>query len=179
MSRGTIFTSGYGNKTLDNFLDELKKEKISYVIDVRSSPYSRFKPDFSRDLFVNALEQTRMKYVFMGDLLGGRPRSADCYTDGKVDYTKTRKMDFFVRGIERLRNAYRQNLNVCLMCSEAHPGRCHRSKLIAEALSEINIDVTHIMPDGTLCDHKEVILNVTDGQSSLFGEHFVSRKNYR
>lgn len=178
MGPGKIFSIGYGAKAPDWILDQVERNSISYVIDVRSIPGSRFQPDFSREPFNDYLREAGIKYVFMGNLLGGRPKDVDCYTDGKVDYIKTQKKRFFIEGIDRLQSAFDQGLRVCLFCSESHPTQCHRSKLIGEALKDRSIDVEHIMPDGSLENQTEVISTLTKGQGSLFGEHFASRKTY-
>lgn len=179
MARGRIFTIGYGKRSQKGLLEQLSHAGVSYVVDVRSAPYSRFQPEFSREPLAQSLRESHIKYVFMGDLLGGRPKDDDCYTDGKVDYTKTRTKDFFIRGIARLRKAHEQGLNICLLCSEAEPSQCHRAKLVATVLVDEGIEVNHILPDGSHQSQAEVIATITNGQPSLFGEHFVSRKAYR
>lgn len=42
----------------------------------------------------------------MGDtIIGGRLKDKTCYTeDGKVDYEKVKTKDFFLQGIDRLKN---------------------------------------------------------------------------
>lgn len=179
MATGRVFTIGHGNHSREAFLAQLTRAEVGYLVDVRSTPYSRFQPDFTREPLEHVLRENRLQYVFMGDLLGGRPKDDDCYTNGKVDYTKTRKKDFFCRGIARLKKAYEQGLRVCLLCSEGQPSQCHRAKLVAAALGDEGIDVTHLLPDGSHRSQAEVIAELTNGQGSLFGEHFVSRKPYR
>ena len=176
---GRIFTIGHGNQSRQAILEQLTRAEVGYVVDVRSVPYSRFMPDFSREPLEQFLRDSEIRYVFMGDLLGGRPKDDDCYSDGKVDYSKTRRKDFFIRGIARLKDAYEQGLNTCLLCSEAQPSQCHRAKLVSAALSDEGIDVNHILPDGSHLTQAEVIAELTKGQGSLFAEHFVSRKAYR
>lgn len=179
MATGRIFSIGYGSNSQSTILEQLRLARVGYVIDVRSSPYSRFQPDFSREPLTASLNSNDMKYVFMGDLLGGRPKDDDCYTDGHVDYTKTRSKDFFIRGIDRLKTAYGKGLNICMLCSEGHPSQCHRSKLIGEVLVDHGIGVTHILPNGSTKSQSEVISELTDGQSDMFGDQFKSRKSYR
>lgn len=174
-----IYSIGYGSRTIDIVVKQLSRAEIEYVIDVRSSPFSRFKPDFSRDSLSESLKSHGIKYVFMGDLLGGRPKDDDCYTDGKADYKKIESKPFFKKGIGRLSDALKQGLNICLLCSEGMPSQCHRSKLIAVSLEEIGLSVTHIMPDGTYASQEDVMLSLTDGQGDMFGDHFTSRKAYR
>lgn len=179
MSTGLIFSIGHGGRSLDEFLDQLRQVDVKFVIDVRSAPYSRYQPEFSREPLKRSLGQCGLKYVFMGDDLGGRPGDPDCYIDGKVDYGKCRTKDFFVRGIRRLHSAYDQGLRVCLLCSEGKPWQCHRSKLVGAALLDEGIEVLHLLPDGRVRTQEEVIRELTGGQADLFGEHFVSRRAYQ
>jgi uncharacterized protein (DUF488 family) len=179
MTAGRIFSIGYGSHSQATILEQLKDADVSYVIDVRSSPFSRYQPDFSREPLSLSLQDIGIKYVFMGDSLGGRPKDDDCYTDGHVDYRKTRSKSFFLRGVERLRTAYDKGFRVCMICSEGHPSQCHRSKLIGEALIDHEIDVTHILPDGSLRSQADVISELTNGQSEMFGDQFISRRAYR
>lgn len=179
MATGRVFTIGHGNHTREALLQRLTHAEVGYVVDVRSSPYSRFQPEFSREPLERFLHENRVRYMFMGDLLGGRPADEGCYTEGKVDYTKTRTKDFFVRGLTRLRSAHEQGLTICLICSEGQPSQCHRSKLLGVALAGEGIDVAHILPDGSHRTQAQVIAELTNGQGSLFTEHFVSRRTYR
>ncbi len=44
----SIFTIGHGGRTVESFLELLRQHNITYLIDVRSQPYSRYQPDFSK-----------------------------------------------------------------------------------------------------------------------------------
>lgn len=174
-----LFTIGYGARTLDEFMAVLKTNHIEYLIDVRTSPYSKFKPEFSKELLQYHLDRAGIRYLFMGDTLGGQPKDPACHTDGKVDYDKVRARPFFQTGIERLRKAFEQQCPVALMCSEGRPEQCHRSKLIGEALAAVGIPISHIDEDGVIVSQTQVIDRLTKGQMSLFGEtSFTSRKRY-
>ncbi len=178
-NRRPLFTIGYGARSLEEFITALKANRIKYLLDVRSSPYSKFKPEFSRDVLQRCLERAGIRYVFMGDVLGGQPKDPDCHTGGKVDYDKVRTQPFFREGIERLRKAFEQECAAALMCSEGRPEQCHRSKLIGEALTAAGIPVSHIDEDGTRLTQTEVIDRLTKGQMDLFGQvPFTSRKRY-
>lgn len=83
-----IYTIGYGERTLADFLVVLQHYTIAYVVDVRTAPYSRYKPEFSKTALTTTLRQQGLIYLFMGEQLGGRPDDPTCYTDGKVDYAK-------------------------------------------------------------------------------------------
>ena len=175
----TLYSIGYGTRTIDEFVAALRRHQIEYVIDVRSSPYSRFRPEFSQAPLMSALKQRGLRYVFMGDLLGGQPKDQNCYTDGKVDYEKVRTKTFFKAGLDRLKKAHEQPIRAALLCSEGRPEQCHRAKLIGEALAAMGIPISHIDEDGQLCGQEEVIRRLTGGQLDLFGQPvFTSRKRY-
>jgi len=175
----SLFTVGYGGRTFEEFIAALKANRIEYLIDVRTAPYSKFKPEFSKDLLEYHIERAGIHYLFMGDALGGQPKDPACHTDGKVDYDKVRAQPWFQKGIERLRKAFEQRHRVALMCSEGRPEQCHRSKLIGEALAAAGIPVCHIDEDGGLLTQAQVINRLTKGQMDLFGQSsFTSRKRY-
>ncbi len=174
-----LFTIGYGARTLEELIATLQANRVEFLIDVRTSPYSKFKPEFAKEVLQIRLERAGIRYLFMGDTLGGQPREEACQTDGKVDYDKVRAQPFFKAGIERLRKAFEQNRRAALMCSEGRPEQCHRSKLIGEALATAGIPVCHIDEDGALLTQTQVIDRLTRGQMDLFGQpSFTSRKRY-
>jgi uncharacterized protein (DUF488 family) len=175
-----VYTIGYGARALAQFLDVLHAHEIAYLLDVRSAPYSRFKPEFSKEALDRALREHGIRYVYLGDQLGGQPDDPACYVDGKVVYELVKQRPAYQEGIARIERALRQRLRVALMCSEGKPELCHRSKLIGESLAEQGIPVLHIDENDALRPQAEVIAQLTDGQMSLFGEHdFTSRRRYR
>lgn len=97
-----IYTVGYGNRTIDAFIQLLKHYQIGYLIDVRSQPYSKSNPEFSRTALEKNLSEYSIRYVFMGDALGGRPADRSCYDENdKVLYDEIRTKPFYEAGIER------------------------------------------------------------------------------
>jgi uncharacterized protein (DUF488 family) len=177
VSRMPIYTVGYGGRSVENLLDLLHKYEIEFLIDIRSQPYSRFNPQFSGNTLETFLKRHHLRYVFMGDTLGGRPSDDACYTDGKVDYAKVREKDFYQQGIKRLQIVWEKQIAVVLMCAEIKPQECHRSKLIGNTLCDHHIDVAHIDEGGTL-KTQELINQILVGhqlgqQLSLFDEDDV------
>ena len=172
-----IYTIGYGNRSLDGFVVLLKKFKFDYLIDIRSSPYSRYNNSFNSENLRRELKTHKIGYVLMGQQLGGRPDNSIYYVDGKVDYGLLCQADFYQQGISRLNLALEKGYIVTLMCSELKPHECHRSKLIGKTLANNNIQVMHIDEKGDLRTQEEVIDILTDHQMTLFD--FTSRKKYR
>ena len=183
MTQIPIYTIGYGARDIDDFIAVLKAYHIGYLIDVRSKPYSRYKPDFSKDALEGYLQAQGIRYIFMGDTLGGQPDDRDCYVDGKVVYELVKQKPFYQEGIGRLRQAYQQQLRVAIMCSEGKPEQCHRALLIGKTLVEDkSIDVAHIDENNRLITQDDVELRRNKGQLSLFGGDFIqyrSRKSYQ
>lgn len=183
MKKKPLYTIGHGNRKPEDFLTLLKDFGIEYLIDVRSQPYSKFNPQFNQNELKFFLENNGIKYVFMGDSIGGRPKDTTCYDDeGKVDYDTVKTKDFFISGIDRLKIAYNKDINVILMCSESKPCECHRSKLIGKVLDEEKIVMKHIDEKGKIKDQASVISELNKGLSEvdLFGNssNSTSRKAY-
>lgn len=182
MNQTPVYTIGYGARDMAAFVRLLQEHEIAYLIDVRSKPYSRYKPEFSKQALQESLHEQHIHYVFMGDELGGQPPDASCYdAEGKVDYEKCAQRALYREGIRRLHEAQAKGLRVALMCSEGKPESCHRSKLIGETLAADGVSVIHIDEKNVLVPHREVMLRVIKGQPSLFGDDFFqfsSRKRY-
>lgn len=174
---GTVLSIGYGDRPWDEFSHRLKAHDVQFLVDVRSRPGSR-QPEFNREALEVLLGKIGVKYVFMGDTLGGQPDDPDCYIDGKVDYETVQSREFFQRGLSRLKAAAAGGHRVAMMCSELDPERCHRSKLIGAALEKEHIEVRHIDRDGSLATQEQVIARLTGGQTSLFELGMTSRGRY-
>jgi uncharacterized protein (DUF488 family) len=144
LASNPIYTIGYGNRSIEEFIELLKRYGIQYLVDIRSQPYSRYNPDFSKDALAHHLKQQQIRYIYMGDTLGGRPADTSCYLDGQVDYAKVREKAFYQKGISYIQSAWQRQLSIALMCSEAKPQECHRGKLIGNTLIEQHIEVAHI-----------------------------------
>jgi uncharacterized protein (DUF488 family) len=174
-----IYTIGYGSRSIEEFVEVLQRYDIAYLVDVRSIPYSRYKPEFSKAELADELRRHGIRYLFMGDALGGHPDDEDCYVNGVVDYEKVKATQFYADGIHRLQTAFSQQQRVALMCSEGKPEECHRSKLICVTLTDGEIPIRHIDENDALRSQAEIINRLTGGQLSLFGEPtFRSRKRY-
>jgi uncharacterized protein (DUF488 family) len=183
MDKKPLYTIGHGSRKSKDFLALLKFFHIEYLIDVRSQPYSKFYPHFNQNELKSFLERNGIRYVFMGEDIGGRPKDASCYdNEGKVDYEIMKTKEFFVNGIQRLKTAYYKDVNAAIMCSESKPCECHRSKLIGRVLSDENIILQHIDENGKVKDQATVINELNKGLSAidLFGKtlNVTSRKNY-
>ena len=149
-----LFTIGYSPHILDSFLRVLHKHQITAVADVRSSPYSQFKPEFNKDQLAEFLNKNGIAYVFLGDLCGARVEDPSCYVNGKVDYTLVAENPKFKEGLKRIINGM-EKYRIALMCAEKDPITCHRTILICRNLTDKGINIKHIMSNGRTEDHKD------------------------
>ena len=184
MEKSKIYSIGHGNKKINDFISELKSFDIKYLLDIRSKPFSKWNPQFNQGILKNTIEKENIKYLFIGDVLGGLPKDKSCYDkDGKVLYKEIKNKEFFKGGLSRIIIANEKNIKVVLMCSESNPEECHRSKLIGEELlKKSGISINHIISKDTLKSQEIVINELTKGKSTrdIFGNEisFVSRKTY-
>lgn len=145
-----LVSVGHSNHDWPVFVDLLHRAGVSALADVRSSPYSRRFPHFNREPLAGGLRQEGIVYVFLGDLLGGRPGMPSLYdADGRVNYERVRRTEAFRRGLEQLTRASGDNV-VAFLCSEEDPLHCHRGLMIAPALSERGLPPHHLRRDGSM-----------------------------
>lgn len=114
-----IYTIGYSDRTLPQFLHELEQRRITQIIDVRSSPWSR-NAAFNATQITQWSERAGILYSQEGKVLGGRAE----IPLGHPDYLAA-----LVRILDR---ACRER--IVLMCAEGRPEDCHRSTDIAASL---------------------------------------------
>ena len=145
------FTTGYGNSPIDRFITLLRTVGIGLIIDVRSSPYSRFNPHFNRENLEKSLVKNNVDYRFMGDTIGGRYSNPNLlFPDGTVNYRKVQETEKFQDGINEVVSIISSGKKIALMCAEIEPERCHRFALISPVLQAKGISVIHIRPEGKL-----------------------------
>ena len=152
-TRPPVFTIGHSNHPAEAFLRLLLRHGIKEVVDVRSSPHSRYNPQFNRRTLQTALAEAGVGYAFMGGALGGRPAEPSCYdNEGRVQYDRLAETEAFKAGIRQvIRRA--GDYRIALMCSEKEPLDCHRTLLIAQILTARGLAVAHILADGSLEAH--------------------------
>src|SRR4051812_7664203 len=164
-----LYSVGHSNHALGFFLDLLKREDIQVLVDVRSSPYSRFAPHFNREELKPHVRSAGIQYLFMGDVLGGRPDGDDFYdAAGHVLYDEVAATTWFQEGIQRLSRGAASH-RVAMMCSEEDPTDCHRRLLVARVLRDHGVEVLHIRRDRSVVTETELGSDAAEvQQESLF-----------
>lgn len=160
-----VFTIGHSNHPFEHFLGLLRLHAITAVADVRSRPYTKYAKHFCREPLERLLRAQSIPYVFLGDLIGGKPDDPSLLgPDGRPDYSLIAATPAFALGIERLITGASTHV-IALMCGEEDPSACHRHHLIAPALTARGLTVRHIRGDGRIED--DAALRAT-ARASLF-----------
>lgn len=151
-----FLTVGHSNHALERLLELLRGAAITALADVRSQPVCRFATHFDGPRLRDAVEGAGIRYVWLGELLGGRPEDAGVRAlDGRVLYDRAAATAAVRSGIIRLeRGATR--FKVAVMCAEEDPEACHRRLLVGRALLAAGHRVSHLRGDGRVQSEHEL-----------------------
>lgn len=143
-----LYTIGHSNRTIDEFIELLKENRIDAVADVRSSPFSGMNPQYNREELKRSLNSHGIAYVFLGKELGARRDEEACYVDGVARYEKIAETEAFRAGLDRIRLGMKSR-RIAMMCAEKDPLTCHRTILICRQL-RCDVSIAHIVEPGGL-----------------------------
>jgi uncharacterized protein (DUF488 family) len=170
----TVYTIGHSSHTAERFTELLRLQGIEVLVDTRSSPYSRFAPQFDREALKELVATLGVRYLYLGDVVGGRPRDQACYDDaGHVLYGRVALQPEFQEAIARIARGAAE-FKVALLCSEEDPAHCHRRLLISRVLMAEGVEIAHIRGDGSVDADEDVARKsgklLVETQVALFGE---------
>jgi uncharacterized protein (DUF488 family) len=159
-----LYTLGHSNHPIERFLALLASQEIATLVDIRSTPASRFNPQYNRRRLEEALSQAGVQYIYLGNLLSGRPKDPALYVGGRLpergeknpplpDFAKMMQRYDFQRGIEDLVRIAGGS-RTAMACKEENPADCHRHRLVAAYLarSHPEVAVWHIRASGAVED---------------------------
>lgn len=169
-----LYTIGHSSHSAEHFLALLQQNRIEVLVDTRSAPYSRYSPQFDREALRDAVTAASVKYLYLGDVVGGRPKDETHYDDkGRARYAKMGQDADFLAAIERLERGA-DEFRVALMCSEEDPAHCHRRLLIGRVLMERGTHLLHLRGDGSVQPEAQVAATsrkaLIETQPALFAE---------
>lgn len=127
----TFFTVGYGGRGFEDFLGLLKAGQVSWLVDVRRFPRSKYAA-FNRDALSVALAAAGIGYSWLGEALGGF----------RGNYERHMTTQAYQEGIRQLL-AIRGRGNIAVMCKERNESGCHR-RFIAQSLKEQGQEVVSL-----------------------------------
>ena len=149
--RHTLYTLGYQQRTIDEYVAALLASHIDVLIDVRETPWSH-KPGFSKGPLERALAERNIQYVH-AKFAGNPKRLRDAAQTHKeclaayADYLDTR--GDIIEAFEQLVTALvASGKRVCITCFERHPDDCHRSILAERWVGRGARAVAHLAPEG-------------------------------
>jgi len=170
-SKKVIYTVGHSNIQASEFFSLIKAFKIEMVVDVRSRPYSKYATQFNKDEIHKFLSVNNITYLYMGNLVGGKPQERGFYdNEGYVRYDRLADSASFQTGISRLIKGI-DLYRIVLMCSEEDPANCHRRLLIGRVMKEQGIEVLHIRKESIVQSEKDMA--GIQFQPDLFGKQDV------
>ena len=126
-----IYSIGHSIKNIKSFISKLQEFSIDTLVDIRTYPSSRYNPQFNRCNLENVLPKSNIKYLYRGKSLGG--------LGVNIRYDETIKEMCTLSEKE----------NICLMCSEGDPLKCHRAQTIEPSVNELGYTMKHILWETT------------------------------
>lgn len=167
---------GHSTHTWQRFADLVRSSGVTAIADVRSSPYSRHTPHFSRETLKQGLHSEGMAYSFLGKELGGRPSRRDLYANGIADYEAMARTSAFIAGLNRVVSGA-ERYRVALLCAEHDPLDCHRCLLVGRHLNLRGAQVRHILADRSVVSHAELEDHLLRIEHLSSADFFMSRSD--
>jgi len=170
-----IYTIGHSTHSIEDFIEMLKVNNIKQLVDIRTIPKSRYNPQFGEEELKKSLEKENIKYVYMKDLGGLRPKSKDSINLGwrnlsfrnYADYMQT---DEFKKALEELITISKKEITA-IMCAEAVPWRCHRS-LVGDALTVKKVEVLDIFSKTSTKEHTLTSFAKVEGDNIVYPQKY-------
>lgn len=157
-----IFTIGYAGFEIEDFIKVLKEHHINSLIDVRSSPFSKFHSDYNKPLLHKTLQEREIIYRNYNREFGARQDDKMYYPNGYLDFSMFTKSKLFVEGMEKIIKAIPLGYRFVLMCSEKDPITCHRTIMVGKAFSDKGISINHILSDGHIITQSDIDARLLD-----------------
>lgn len=172
----TVYTIGYSGFSINAFIDTLKCHGIRLVVDVRSSPYSSFYPDYNMDTLKATLLKNGIYYRNYADEFGARQSNKALYVEGYLDFDLHCQSEAFKKGVSKLIDSLAQGYTFALMCAEKEPIRCHRTIMVSRRFFEKGYAVVHLLPNDKHTTQQDIEQNLLDkffpdrDQATFFNE---------
>jgi len=148
-----IFTIGHSTRSIDTFVDLLRRGRVEHVIDIRSIPRSRTNPQYNPPALAAALSDHQIAHSRLLELGGRRPKSkivpdvVNAYWQNQSfhNYADHALGAEYRRGFDTLMGLSVRR-RCAIMCAEAVWWRCHR-RIVADYLLASGREVFHLMGD--------------------------------
>ena len=133
--RPPVFTIGHSTHPIEHFVALLQQHGIEVLADVRSTPFSRFNPQFNR---ASARAEPRIGAAFAtsswAKSWARAARDPACFENGRVSYARLARDAALQARPRALCSRRRRSQRVAMMCAEREPLDCHRTILVTREL---------------------------------------------
>lgn len=137
-----VFSIGYEGKSIELFINTLIKNNVKILVDVRKNPFS-MKYGFSKNQIIKNLNYFKIFYIHIPELGIESDKRKDLhdlsdYNKLFTDYEKTTLAGAgkYLLQINQLLSSYKR---ICLMCFEADPDMCHRTRILRKLIKDKTI----------------------------------------
>lgn len=168
-----LYTIGHSNHPIGRFVELLRQQGIEVLADVRSTPFSRFNPQFNKRALDGTLARDGIRYCFLGAELGARSPDPAHHENGRVSYRKLAGSEAFQSGLARLLSEAKRH-RTAILCAEKEPLDCHRTILVAREVERMGLPVTHILADGSLETNRAALARLAKQLKLSNGDLFQS-----
>ena len=169
----TIYTIGHSTRSIEEFVELLRKHDITQLVDVRSIPGSRHNPQYNKEALEKSLPKLGIEYFYEKNLGGYKKKKTDASSTNTAwrnasfrNYADYMQTEAFRDGLMTLIDMA-QDKPAAIMCAEAVPWRCHRS-LVGDALLVRGIEVIDIMSQTTAKPHSLTSFARVDGTTVTY-----------
>ena len=135
-----LVTIGYEGRSLESYLNELLRDGVTVLCDVRRNPLSR-KYGFSKGTLSKACEGVAIRYEHLPELGIASDQRQDLRTQADYDALfveyERESLPRQQASLEKIRGWVARGDRVALTCFERQPEQCHRH-CVAEALERMS-----------------------------------------
>lgn len=122
-----LYTIGHSTQPITVFITKLKENEIDILVDVRTSPFSRWVSQYNKLALEQALKDEGIYYLYRGQNLGGKGENTG-----------------YDEAINELVTLAEDGSRICVMCSEGDYRKCHRYTVLTPSFEDRGLSVTHI-----------------------------------
>lgn len=141
-----LYTIGYEGLTFDRYVNQLVKNDVQMLCDVRKNPLSR-KFGFSKGTLSRLLPKTGITYLHLPELgiVSQKRKNLSTISDYAQLFEEYRKTlpekDYYLKNLAELVKKYKR---IALTCFEKYPSSCHRHCLSDYMETRQNLKVVHL-----------------------------------
>ena len=145
-SNSALYTIGYEGKKFEQYLNQLIKEDIKVLVDVRKNAHS-MKYGFSKKTLQSAVENLGIKYIHIPNLGIESENRQTLQTKADYDalfanYAKTFKNK--TENMQQLNDLINNEQRVAITCFENDVSYCHRGVIAKKMKNNFKVEVKHL-----------------------------------